>query len=74
MTGHQQGHIDIEHERRDRALTDEDVRALADEFESRLVARFYSNLGRGVWGLVWKAVVGAVVLIAAYGAVKGVKP
>lgn len=61
-------------ERRSRALTDQDIQALADEFESRLVSRFYDNLGRGVWGLAWKALLGAIVLVAAYGAVKGMKP
>lgn len=57
----------------DRRLTDADVQALADEFEARMVNRFYSNLGSGVWSLVWKAFVLSIVAIAAYGAVKGWK-
>jgi len=73
MTDHQKTQAEIEDERRHRALTDEDVKAIADEFESRLVARFYDNLGRGVWGLMWKAMIGAIVIVAAYGAVRGVK-
>lgn len=74
MTEHQKSNAEIELERRNRALTDDDVQALADEFESRLVSRFYANLGRGIWGLVWKGLVGGVVLIAAYGAAKGMRP
>jgi len=73
MTEHQKTQAEMEDERRNRALTDDDVKALADEFEQRLVARFYDNLGRGVWGLMWKAMIGAIVIVAAYGAVKGVK-
>lgn len=57
-------------ERRHRMLTDEDVKAVADELEHRLVARFYSNLGRGVWSLVWKAVVVGLLALAAYGGLK----
>jgi predicted phage tail protein len=54
-----------------RNLTDDDVSALADEMEKRMVNRFYGNLGRGVWGIVWKAVVIAIVGVAAYGAIRG---
>lgn len=57
----------------DRRLTDADVQALADEFEARMVHRFYSNLGSGVWALVWKTIIFSIVAIAAYGAVKGFK-
>lgn len=53
-----------------RNLTDADVKALADEMESRMVNRFYGNLGRGVWGLAWKAMVLTAVGLAAYGAVR----
>ncbi len=53
-----------------RNLTDADVKALADELESRMVNRFYGNLGRGVWGLAWKAMVLAAVGLAAYGAAR----
>lgn len=61
-------------ERRARALTDDDVQALADEMERRMVARFYGNIGKGVWGLAWRAILGGLVVIAAYGAAKGFKP
>jgi hypothetical protein len=56
-----------DHENSARILSDEDVKALADEMEMRLVSRFYGNLGRGVWDLAWKAIVICIVAIAAYG-------
>lgn len=54
----------------DRNLTDDDVEAVAAALEKRLVNRFYRNLGSGVWGLVWKAVVVALCGIAVVGALK----
>lgn len=60
-------------ERRSRALTDDDVQALANELEQRLAARFYGNLGRGLWGLAWKGIVVIIIGISAYGAAKGLK-
>ncbi len=54
----------------DRRLTDADIKALADEMEERMVNRFYRNLGSGVWGLAWKAVVLGALFLAAYGATK----
>lgn len=56
-----------------RNLTDDDVKALADELENRLADRFYGNLGRGLWALAWKAVIGAMLGIIAYGSLKGFK-
>ena len=61
-------------ERRHRLLTDEDINAIADVLEVRLVERFYSNLGQGVWGLVKKGVVAALLALAAYGAFIEVGP
>lgn len=52
-----------------RTLTDADVEAILEQAEKR----FYSNLGKGVWGLVWKALILALVAIAATGYLKGVK-
>ncbi len=57
----------------DRNMTDNDVKALADEIEIRLTNRFYNNLGRGLWGLAWKAIFLALLGVAAYGSVKGMK-
>lgn len=59
-----------EHERK---LTDDDVKALADELEDRLANRFYGNLGRGLWGLAWKAIITAIFGVIAYGSLKGFK-
>lgn len=54
-----------------RTLTDEDIEAVADALEDRIVNRFYKNLGRGVFGLAWKGLVTAAIALSAYGAVQG---
>ncbi len=56
-----------------RNLTDADVAAITDALEKRMTERFYNDIGRGVWSMVWKAVVVALVGIAAYGSMKGMK-
>jgi len=56
-----------------RTLTEGDIQAFADEMEKRMAARFYTNIGRGVWGLVWRALVAALLATAAYGSIKGIK-
>lgn len=48
-----------------RTLTDADVQALAGELEKRMEQKFYRDLGKGLWGLVWKAVLGFLVFTAA---------
>jgi hypothetical protein len=53
-----------------RTLTDADADAVAAALEARLAKRFYLNLGQGVWGLVWKGIILAMVAIIAYGAAK----
>jgi hypothetical protein len=57
----------------DRKLTDADIDAIVDRLETKVTERFYGDLGRGVWGVVWKAIVLAIVGIAAYGSMKGMK-
>lgn len=57
----------------DRKLSDEDITALSDELERRMVQRFYTDLGRGVWSLAWKAIVLTLLAIAAYGMANGAK-
>ncbi|MDB5807022.1 MAG: hypothetical protein JWN73_4344 [Betaproteobacteria bacterium] len=54
-----------------RNLTEDDVNAVVDELERRIVERFFSNVGKGVWQLVWRALIALMVLLAAYGATKG---
>jgi hypothetical protein len=56
-----------------RTLTDADVEAIAAALERKIIANFYSDLGKGVWGIAWKVLVGAILAVAAYGAVKGIK-
>jgi hypothetical protein len=53
-----------------RNLTEDDVVAVVDELERRIVERFFSNVGKGVWQLVWRALIALMVLLAAYGAIK----
>jgi hypothetical protein len=51
-------------------LTEADVQAIAKALEARIVARFYTRLGQGVWGFVWKSMVIVLVSFAVWGAVK----
>lgn len=53
-----------------RQLSDADVTAIVDALEVRLTDKFYRDVGKGLWGMVWKALIGAMVFIAAYGALK----
>lgn len=55
----------------DRNLTDEDVEAIVAALTSKVKQEFYEDLGRGVWSIAWKVVVGAIVAVAALGAHKG---
>ena len=59
-----------EEERRSRALTSADIEALADALEKKLTDRFYNNLGKGLWSLMWKGCILAGLALAAYGAAK----
>jgi hypothetical protein len=65
--------MSAEHEEQVRNLTNDDVKALADEMEARLVSRFYANLGQGVWELAWKAIVICIVGVSLYGAYQNMK-
>lgn len=47
----------------ERNLTEQDVEAIIDAFESR----FYRNLGKGLWDVVWKALVAILIGLAAWG-------
>lgn len=55
-------------ERRTRVFTDADIEALVDCLEGRLTKRFYLNLGRGIWGVFWKAILTLIVAVSVYGA------
>lgn len=54
-------------------MTDADVDAICDRMEQRMTQRFYGDIGRGVWAVVWKAIIVAAIGLAAYGSVKGIK-
>lgn len=56
-------------DRGQRTLTDADVEAIADCLKERLVKDFYTDLGKGIWGLAWRAMLVAIAAVAAYGAV-----
>jgi hypothetical protein len=56
-------------EQEERKLTDADIQALAKALKNE----FYTNLGMGVWAMAWKVVVFAVVAVAAYGSLKGLR-
>lgn len=54
----------------ERNLSEGDVNAIVDALEVRLTDKFYRDLGKGLWGIVWKAIVGTMFFVAAYGATK----
>lgn len=59
-------------ERRQRAITDEDAKAIARALKTEMVTTFYRDLGKGVWGMVWRGLILAAIAIAFYGAGKDV--
>jgi hypothetical protein len=56
-----------------RNLTEADVVAIALQIENGILQRLQLNVGRGVLGLVWKWLITAMLLLAAYGAGGGFK-
>lgn len=54
----------------ERNLTDADIEALATALETRLARHFYLNIGKGVWGFVWKGLLVALLAVAAYGSIR----
>lgn len=57
-----------------RNLTDADVEAISAALEKRLANNFYQDLGKGVFGIVKKVIFMVLVVVAGYGAMKGIKP
>jgi hypothetical protein len=53
-----------------RSLTDADVEAITEALREKVIMEFYKDLGRGVWGLVWRLIVLAIIAIAAFGSLK----
>jgi len=60
-----------EEKRKDRSLTNADVKKIVDCLEQRIEQRFYINLGKGVWSFVWRAAAVGLLALAAYGHFKG---
>jgi hypothetical protein len=54
-----------------RTLTDADIDAIVNKAEEVILSRFYRNLGMGLWSMAWRAIVIAVIGIAAYGYLTG---
>ena len=52
----------------EKTLTEADIDAIVDRLEERLEDRFFNNLGKGFWGLIWKSLVIIMLVLAAYGA------
>lgn len=50
-----------------RNLTDDDVEALASKVIEQMKTDFYKGVGQGVWGLIKKALLPFILLIAVYG-------
>lgn len=55
-------------ERGKRTLTDADVEAIAEALRGQFLESLYRDIGRGVFGIVWKVLITALIGIAAYGA------
>jgi hypothetical protein len=53
-----------------RKLTDADVEAVATALWKKVTSSFFSNLGMGVWALIWRGIIVGLLAIAAYGAMK----
>jgi len=73
MTRPQRDKSQTEEERRDRALTDADIRALTDEIETRIVNMIDKGLGQGVRAFLWKIIFFGLMALIAYGISKGIK-
>ncbi|EMN5130233.1 hypothetical protein BCO18175_02358 [Burkholderia contaminans] len=56
-----------------RTLTEDDVKAIAEQIESGITQRFQLNVGRGILGLAWRVFIYALIAVAAYGAGGGLK-
>lgn len=48
-------------------LSDDDVERLACALETKILKRFYLNIGKGLFGLAWKGFLLLLLVLAAYG-------
>lgn len=51
-----------------RTLTDEDIEAITEALEKKMTTKIYHDLGKGIFGMIWRGILLAIVSIAAYGA------
>jgi hypothetical protein len=56
-----------------RTLTDEDIEAITVALEKKMTHKIYHDLGKGLFGMIWKGILIAVISIAAYGAAHQLK-
>jgi len=56
-----------------RTLSDADVEAIVSCLEVRITQKFYLNVGKGIFHIIWKYALIAALSIAAYGSFKGFK-
>ncbi len=52
---------------RPRNMTQADVDAIADALYDRVSSQFYKDIGKGIWSVLWKALLGAAVVFGAIG-------
>ncbi len=50
----------------ERNLTDADVKALSKQLADDFQTRFFGELGKGVWGIFWKALVAVMLIIVGW--------
>jgi hypothetical protein len=56
-----------------RSITDADAEAIAVALQARVTKQFYEDLGKGVWGWVWRGIVAGAFAFAAFSGLKGLK-
>lgn len=49
-----------------RLLTDADIEAIAEMVVRKTEQKFYLGVGKGVWAVAWKVIVGALMVLGAY--------
>lgn len=51
-----------------RTLTDADVEAITEALYTKITDDFYKDLGKGVWSIVRKVAIAAILFVLGYGA------
>jgi hypothetical protein len=63
--------VPTERHKPNRTLSDDDVAAIAKKMKQQLIADFYEDVGKGVWGTVKKILIWGFISVAFYFAAKG---